>query len=260
MSTLSIGIIGQSLAGTSGSHPYSPAGGGQIFFNYELRDHPTLAYQPAADPLPGWPGPGGTIWSRLGYIAAHPGNPKIWDKWCYGLAPINGSSSSAWVPGQPGYTRIQTMRQRLAAVGMPIKCWIWMNGELDGMSDHPPDFHFNNVRAMVYQMRADGDNAPVFVAMETTYQQHAGAMCGPMFQGLWPEIRAKRVKWQTRVQSEQYRLPDPALGIYRGADMDLIDCTGRYDGGHLNAVGAYFAAEMWYGVIRDAHSAGIIAA
>lgn len=259
MNIINIGIIGQSLAGPSGNTPYAPAAAGQIFWNIErigLADE----FYPAADPMAGWYGSGGgTIWSRLGYLMAHQPTP-LYDQVCYAIAAAPGTGSYYWRGDQPGMQRIRLTRQRLALQGMRVSCWFWMNGELDASLDHPGGYHRDNVLNMVGQMRADGDLAPVFVAKETTYQQYNGVPCGPMFQGLGPELRLARSAWQTRVQDEQHELRHnyANLGIYPGANMDLIDSTGRYDGGHLNAAGSDFAALLWFGVIAEAKANGLM--
>ena len=265
MSKIVLVALGQSNSIFYGHTPWPLPGNntapGAVFYNYL-----TGLFTPAADPLPGFtipgPGYGGSIWTRLMYLLSiEPAGPrKPWpDMVC--IAPIGHASagSAVWRQDGPSFPRIAQVRAAVAALGLSIGGYLWMNGETDG-ADLSMSYgqHTANVQNLVEGIRLQGCDAPFFAAGCTTCRNGVG----PSFEQIDGPTRTPKIKRVTSLRLEQSRLPDVLAwaGVERGPDLDIIAATApsRWDGCHLGDIGQFVAAEMWRETLLDASANQII--
>lgn len=253
-------ILGQSNGGFYGdvALPGCPWPG-QVGYNF-LNN----TFAPYVDPFPGWaipggPGSGGSIWSRLGYLLyANPANP--WDMIVWAPLIKEAQSSALWRPDGVCFPRITALKANWAAHNPPFQptAYLWINGETDAwVTSMPYGYHTESVRQMVTAIRATGDNAPVFTSISTTCRAGAG---GPDFGGLPQHEQMERLRRQDEMQREQHLLPDVLahLNVRRGPNHDLISTHSRFDFCHYNSNGQYIAARQWEKVLLNAHAQRVI--
>lgn len=216
--------IGQSNISNEGAKnaKYTPDRG---VFNFNFLDGKCYV---ARDPLLGATGDRSNFITRLG--------DKLVKRGLYQnvvLVPIanGGTFVAQWAPGGNMNIRLTTTLDRLRKAGLAISHIIWQHGEGDASVAPPNPVSYRECfLSMVDQIRKRGERAPIFVSQSTI------AFGGP----------------SETIREAQRNLPDPAFGIFLGADTDVIEADGRFDGCHFNSTGLERTAELWFEVLSNA--------
>ncbi|MEB3273047.1 MAG: sialate O-acetylesterase [Prochlorothrix sp.] len=210
-------ILGQSNAANYGETRHRSRPGVWSFHNGTLI--------PAADPLPGADGDGGSVWTRLGdrLLASGFYNRVIWVPLARG-----GSAIAQWVPGGDLYDRIPPTIAQLHQANLGPTHVLWHQGEADAYTwNTPPALYQQRFRQLVQALRAMGITAPIYLCLATRFQE---------LDRHEPLRRAQRELTQ-----------DP--GVYRGPDTDMLGSDYRYDGAHFSTAGLDRFADLWLEVL-----------
>ena len=150
------------------------------------------------------------------------------------VAPIavGGSSVKRWAPGGDLDDRIAATLRSLEATGLPPTHVLWHQGETDVRM--PGAEYGEHFRAMLEAARADGLDAPVFVAQASICKNQGS-----------DELR--------RAQRELAQLP----GVHEGPNTDALDrFRWRRDLCHFSGPGLDAHARAWVDVLRRAATDG----
>ncbi|MCS7088792.1 MAG: sialate O-acetylesterase [Thermoflexales bacterium] len=210
-------VFGQSNAGNWGETRHRAHPRVRVFFRGR--------WSPAADPLPGADGAGGSVWTRLGdkIIAA-----GLYDRVVFVPAAIGGTEIAKWAPGGLLHEDLLRNIRTAQRAGLRFTHLLWHQGESDAVLDTDSEHYRRLFLAMLASIRKLGVDAPVFVARATR--------CG-----MYPP--------NEKIRAAQAALIDPALGIYAGPDTDQLGDEHRYDGCHFSAAGLERHAELWLEVL-----------
>lgn len=187
-------------------------------------------WSPAADPLPGADGTGGSVWTRLGdkLIAA-----GLYDRVIWVPAAIGGTEIAQWAPGGRLHKDLLRNVREARQAGLVFTHLLWQQGESDAYLNTSPETYQAHFVEMLAAIRALGVDAPVFIALATR--------CGE-----YPPSES--------IRSAQLGVVNPSARIFLGPDADQLDEAYRYDGCHFSAQGLEAMADLWLEVLR-AHSA-----
>lgn len=177
---------------------------------------------PAADPLPGADGSGGSVWTRLGDRLLDSGH---YDRVIWASRAIGGSAIAQWVPGGDLYDRIPPTIAQLQAANLAPTHVLWHQGEADAYTwNTPPAQYQQHFRRLVQALRELGVTAPIYICVATRFAELSG---------------------HEPLRSAQRELArDP--GIELGPDTDTLGLEYRYDGAHFSTAGLDRFADLWF--------------
>ena len=179
-----------------------------------------------ADPLLGATGESGCFATFLGERLV---NNSRYDRVILATMGINATMASDWSDGGAFNHNIGVMCRRLAAVGLTPTMILYQQGESDNTEGTTAAVITTAIRSMVATFRAEGVDAPAFIALCST----------------WPGYTNN-----AQVRLGQANAVSALLGIYQGPDTDTIGAGGRTgDGVHFNASGSDQHAALWETVI-----------
>lgn len=258
-------LIGQSDAGFYGNTALTTAAANAYFFDMGG------TFYTCADPVPGWTippgsGTGGSIWSRLATSYAA-GATKPWGRLIFVLAPVYGSRSLSWTPGQANYNpKALGSYSAMVGRGWTPTAYLWSNGASDAIDmaagTTAAGAHLTNVQAMVTGIRSAGITTPILGARTAICRLDpaTGAGLGADYDSAGAALRLARMTAEAQINSEQTWLAGNLSGqqFYAGADTDRIGGSHRWDNCHLDDFGQWVAAELWLAKLLQYKAAGII--
>lgn len=216
-------IMGQSNAANYGETRYRPKA---AVYNFNWMDG--RCYR-AEDPLLGATGNNGSIWSRLGdTVIAQGGFREI----LFVPIAVGGTAVRDWAGGHGPTARGIAAAKALAQQGLKITHIFWEQGAAD--EDTPKPVYQRLFKSMVDYLRAEGLDAPVFVAIET--------ICGN--------------RAHSEIQAAQRELPLLITDVFPGPDADSMDRLSdrTQDGCHYSERGLQALAQMWTDVLMKYNS------
>lgn len=176
----------------------------------------------AADPLLGATGESGCYATYLGDRLVTNGR---YERVILATMAINATLASDWGAGGIFNHNVRVMCRRLLAAGLPPTMVLYQQGESDNTEATAAATITAALRSMVATFRDEGVEAPVFIALCST----------------WPGYTNN-----TQVRLGQTNAVSTPLGIYQGPDADLVGAGGRDGGGvHFNAAGSDIHAGQW---------------
>jgi hypothetical protein len=222
-------VMGQSNAANHGNRRHTA--NDRVFSFDFFRMQATVA----SDPLPGASGSGGSVWTRLGDRLINEG---VFKRVLFIPIAFGGTYVADWAPNGSMNRRTAFALGRLRrALGVPVinvSAVLWQQGEAEAnhtqMSAEQYRHAFHEV---VADLRARGVFAPVIAACSTVCE--AGERTHDNAEEIRKALRG---------------LDDPASGLLRGPDTDVIGHEDRYDRCHLAESGLNRCAELWFGSIR----------
>jgi hypothetical protein len=220
-------ILGQSNAANHGQGRF--AAGPQVcnFNPFNGRIYP------AADPLLGATGGGGSPWCAMSDALIARG---FADEILLVPVAVGGSTVADWAPGGPRNHRLMYALDRLAKHGSAPTHILWHQGEADALYGTSGDDYVASFDRFAGSLRACGITGPIYVAIATYF-------------GIPPGHERQ----QATIAAAQARLIDPAAGILQGPCTDLI--RDRYDDCHFDETGLRKHAAAWVEVLMGARSA-----
>lgn len=211
---LVIAALGQSNAGNHVDLPVAA-------------DHALPAYvwfrgrcYPAADPLPGSSGEGGSLWTLLAHrLARVTGRPVV-----VIAGGADGSSVASWADRTWFQARrMERAMQAAARNGLPADLVVWHQGETDSVAGTSAADYERDLRLVIGR----------FAASARRDREGRGA--------LWLVFQASRCGAASTVseaiRSAQRAVATPERGVYPGPDTDALGDDWRTDGCHFNSVG-----------------------
>lgn len=178
------------------------------------------------DPLPGADGAGGSVWSRLGDLLMAGGD---YDQVVVAGIAVSASGIDRWTVGGDLHPRLVDTLAEMQAHGLTPTHLLWHQGETDAKHGSSAEAYRRHFLAMIDNLRAQGIEAPVFIATATYCHGRSSA-----------ELRAA-----------QASLVDPGAGIHAGPDTDaLVGSDWRHDDCHFSEAGATRHAELWRDALR----------
>ena len=215
--------LGQSNAANEAALDPIDAPGAYNFNAFDGR-----CYQ-AEDPLLGTTGVGSSVWTRVAAALVADGT---FARVVVAPIAVGGSSVKRWAPGGDLDDRIAATLRSLEATGLPPTHVLWHQGETDVRM--PGAEYGEHFRAMLEAARADGLDAPVFVAQASICKNQGS-----------DELR--------RAQRELAQLP----GVHEGPNTDALDrFRWRRDLCHFSGPGLDAHARAWVDVLRRAATDG----
>lgn len=211
MSQLVALTLGQSNGGNYG--PARTTGGPGAFVVTET------GLAPAADPLPGADGDGGSVWTRFARRLLEAG---LYCEIVLAPASLGGTTVADWAPGGRCQARIDRALDLLRRAGLAPTRIFWHQGERDTLMRTSQQDYARDLQALIASLRRRGLTAPIHVCV-ATYRLGADN----------PAVRAA-----------QREAVDAAAGILPGPDTDTLGRAFRYDDCHLNEAGQARFAEM----------------
>ena len=180
----------------------------------------------AADPLLGTDGFGGSFATRLGDILIQSGR---YDRVI--LVPIAKGASSLSFLNNEGAGLTTNGIAKLKAAGLTPTHILFQQGETDAALTTSAEQYAALLHQLVKRFRAAGFDAPFYVSRSTKCDD-------------------ARPKNAAAVRAGQLSAVDAALNIRQGPDTDTIGNEGRFDGCHMNEVGALANAALWAAYIK----------
>ena len=210
-------LLGQSNAGNHGETRYTASPTVFAFFEGNC--------YPAADPLPGATGGGGSIWSRLG--------DRLTNRWSSPLVlvPLAVDATAVWHWSEHPELK-RRLAEALAALrlaGLKITDVFWMQGEADARRGTSSDQYLEQLRAVIGGLREQGVAATIWVSQTTRCRDAESAP----------------------IRVAQRAVVAPAARILAGPDTDSLGLEFRFDGCHFSDRGLNAAAELWAAVLRE---------
>jgi hypothetical protein len=208
-------VAGQSNAGNHGEKRQVTAFGDRVvaFFNG--------AFSIAASPMPGASSDEGESLTPMGDELIRSGR---FDRVVLAPVVVGGTAIARWVDGDLA----PVLRQGLDAVQARYRVThaIWHQGETDAAEGVSAADYRSRFATLLDRWREQGMSGPVFVSITTR--------CDPAWKPGNPVALAQR------------SLPDPARGVYPGADSDALIPAAELRGGtcHHNAAGQAHLAKL----------------
>lgn len=222
-------VMGQSNAANHGDHRHTASD--TVFSLDFFRMQATIA----SDPLPGASGNGGSIWTRLGDRLTSAG---LFKRVLFIPIAFGGTFVADWAPSGTMNRRtafaLGRLRRALRTPVINVSAVLWQQGEAE--ANHTKMSAAQYRRAfdeVVADLRAKGVFAPVMVACSTLCE------AGERTHDNTDEIRKALLAME-----------DPASGILRGPDTDVVGPEHRYDRCHLAGSGLNLCADLWFEAIR----------
>jgi hypothetical protein len=203
--------FGQSNAANNGETRHTAGPGVHYLFEGKL--------YPAADPIRGASGAGGSVWPRLGDGLMKEGN---YDTVVFRCCAANGSSVAQWEPGGNLHQRLLDAIRDCQQSGLKITHLLWHQGEADslaGTADYPRHF-----LAMLQAIRAEGVDAPIYVSVASS---------------------VVRLTPSPIIREAQQSLANSQAGILPGPDSDQLGEPFRYEGVHFSSDGLDRLSDLW---------------
>lgn len=219
--SLALVIAGQSNAANHGAGHFAAS---RAVYNFNFFDG--LVY-PAADPLLGATGDGGSPWCLMSDILIERG---VADEILLVPVAVGGAEVKDWAPGGPRNHRLMYALGRLRSTGTVPTHVLWHQGEADALYRTPADDYRERFLGFVRSLREAGVAAPVYMAVAAYFGVPEGYS-----------------DHQALIAAEQRGLVDPAAGIFAGPCTDLI--RDRYDDCHLDETGLRKHAAAWVEIL-----------
>lgn len=211
-------MFGQSNAGNSGeTHGAIVAG---VFEFHRGR------FYEARDPLLGATGDGGSIWLRL---AAKTIASGAYDKVVLVPFAVGTADIASFAPGGSLHEGLLGVIADARERGLVFTHLLWDQGEADAFARTSASAYRQRFGEMVASIRAQGVNAPIYVARTT---------------------RCAKTRPSEELANAQRALVNPASGILAGPDLDVLGFAERYDGCHFSTEGLDRAAELWLAALK----------
>ncbi len=212
-------VFGQSNAANFGETRLTADARVSVFVNGRLL--------PAADPLPGADGVGGSVWTRLGNDLLTAG---MYDRVVFVPVAVGGTEIADWTPEvKKHFERVEKAVRDVQAAGLQFTHLLWHQGESDAYKHIDPASYRLRFMNMLKRIRELGVTAPIYVAVATR--------CGP-----YPENAD--IRWVQR------DLVNHDLGIWQGPDTDTLGAEFRFDGCHFSTQGLAAHAQMWVSFLK----------
>lgn len=215
-------IAGQSTCANSLDGSYTPTNGSKID-NFNIYDGGTYV---AADPQLGCTidtvGGVGNLFFRMADKLI---TTSVFARVIIVPIGVGGSQISEWAPGGAHNKRLIISAQRLAAVGLPITAFLWMQGETDAALGTVQATYQTALGNVIGTPRALGYNAPWLVG-QCTYNSG---------------------NTSSAVRAAQAAVVNGTT-IYAGADTDTLTGTSvnrQADNTHFKVAGGDAAAALW---------------
>lgn len=210
--------MGQSNAGNYGETLYRPV---QPVFNFNWNDG--KCYR-AEDPLLGSTGDRGSVWTRLGDALVE---TKRFKQVVIVPIAVGGSSVRDWAGADGPSQRAVRANEALGRIGLHVTHVLWHQGEAD--YEMHKEVYARLFSRMTDYIRANGINAPVFVATATVCN-NTGA---------------------SQIREAQRELPFRLANVFAGPDTDALDSIyDRRDNlCHFSDRGLALHARLWRDVI-----------
>lgn len=174
----------------------------------------------AEDPLLGTDGDGGTIWTRLGdELIENAGYKQV----VIVDIAASGTQIRTWAGENGPARRAIDAAEKLRRLGRRFTHVLWQQGEADWATQ--PAVYIRLFKEMATYLRANGVEAPIFVAQSTLCLGRRA-----------PEI-----------QRAQYDLPNLVENVFPGANADAVDRfrDRQADFCHFRASGLAQLARLW---------------
>lgn len=142
---------------------------------------------------------------------------------------VGGSSIEEWQVGGTMYSFYIDQQYKLKEAGYTTTAILFQQGESDTTYNTGYDVYRENLTNLVSSIRADGIDAPFFVA-QSTY-------CLGYNENSVP------------IRMAQADTAEETQDIYLGADTDWIRGVYRSDDCHFNHDGAIIAADLWFDAV-----------
>ncbi|HOX29043.1 MAG TPA: sialate O-acetylesterase, partial [bacterium] len=219
--TMVMFTFGQSNSANSSPDKYTPKQPVYVFYEGKCYE--------GMDPLPGTSGSGGSLWPRLADKLIEAG---MYDKVLIVAVGVGGTPMKRWTPGPEGdlYGRVLDAFDSLKKKDIKITHLLWHQGENDNGSKTPKDQYKKMFMTMVGDIRKQGVDAPIYVAVATR--------CGRLGEGF-------------EIQQAQRELVNTELKIFPGAFSDEItSIDDRHDACHFTGQGLDKHATLWFNAIK----------
>lgn len=215
--------MGQSNAANYGESRYRPK---SAVYNFNWLNG--RCYR-AEDPLLGATGNSGSIWSRLGDALIAQGASR---EVLFVPVAVGGTAIRDWAGAHGPAARGISAARSLAQQGLKITHVLWQQGAAD--EDTAKAVYERLFKSMVDYLRAQGLDAPIFVAVETICSNRA----------------------QPEIQAAQRELPLLIPDVFPGPDADSLDRLSDrvQDGCHYSERGLQALVQMWSDVIMKYNS------
>lgn len=185
------------------------------------------SFVPAADPIPGGCGSGGSPWPLLGdRIAQSQGVPV-----CFRSASLTWTEVKNWLP--PDTKLYQNLVKCVDEFGPHgVRAVLWHQGESDSLAKTPAGTYCDRLTSIIETLQQDcGYPLPWFVAQASF---HPGSQ-EPEEQEI---ARGQQKLWEKKV-------------AFRGAVTDdLLGKEYRFDGVHFNQAGLDAHAARWFDALK----------
>ena len=211
--------FGQSNSANHGQGHYQPKHPQYNYFEGKL--------YPAAEPLIGATGEGGSVWTRLGDKLVEAGMAKQ-----VTLVPIGvgGVRIAAWAKGGELYDKLVGTVEQMKRDNLTPDYILWHQGETDNILNTPTDEYIRLFESIRDVFRSRGIEAPIVIA-QASYHPHC-----------LDEANGK----DEAIRSAQQQLADKYDDIYLGPDTDTLDkAWQRADGIHFSTIGLEQHAALW---------------
>lgn len=207
-------VFGQSNAANYGETRHTADRRVSVFFDGRLL--------PAADPLPGADGNGGSVWSRLGDDLLAEG---LYDRVIFVPAAVGGTEIAEWTPEvEKHFTLVEKAIEGAHGAGLKFTHLLWHQGESDAYLKVDPTSYRLRFMSMLKRIRELGVDAPIYVSVATR--------CGPYGENA-------DIRWVQR------DMVNHELRIWQGPDTDVLGPEFRHDGCHFSTRGLHETARMW---------------
>lgn len=204
--------LGQSNAANSGAERFAGRDGVGTFDG--------TGCEPAADPLPGASGDGGSVWIPLANRWAADGRAAR----VLIVSRAEGATHVAeWLPGTKLFARVARTTEGLRRQGLRVTRLLWHQGEADAVTGTSGESYERDLKKVIAGLRAIGIDAPVHVAVAGRCREfHSDAVRAAQA----AVVRAGIAK--------------------RGPDTDVIGMDQRHERCHFDATGQRRAAALWF--------------
>lgn len=224
-------VLGQSNAANAGAVRYRSR---RAVYSWNFLD---MRCHPAADPLPGGGGFGGSVWSRLGDRLIDEG---LFDRVLFVPVALGGTHIVEWLPGATCYRRVALafarLRRALGRPDLPFTAAFWVQGESDAdATQMPAETYRAYLNDIITGLREEGVSAPVFVALSTRTTASPGTN-----------------RNCTAIRSAQTAVVDEAAGIFTGPDTDGLIGEDRFEDCHFSGTGLEKCADLWHACLQTA--------
>jgi hypothetical protein len=185
------------------------------------------SYVPAADPIPGGCGGGGSPWAILGDLVAESQGVPV----CFRSASLTWTEVKNWMP--PDTPLYRNLVQCVKAFGTNgVRAVLWHQGESDSLAKTTADAYCDRLKTITEGLNRDcGYSLPWFVAQASFHP-------------------ASQAPEQKEVARGQQMLWEKKIAFQGAITDDLLGGIYRSDGVHFNQEGLTTHAKRWFGALK----------